>query len=425
MAREATRAPLTGDVQRELAIAWHAGTPASALALRAGRDKLAEMVPLRLSPLDVSLEAGARLGQRRAAWASCGVPLAATLLASGAGSLASGGAQAALQLTSVAFLALTATHVHRLLALAQPVQGGVSVRLWLRYVTWLLTLVIALAISVTAPLSFFAEQAWSGGAPSEARLNAFLALGFVIVAAGVYLSARLCLVLPAVALQRTDELRLAWRHSRGNAAALAVLLMLPERLQWLVARALGEGTAGKLLSTTLEALALLAIAALLSVAWSRLAEPEPLAATSRGTLADLLPARWATLLLALPILLSHAWTQAQAHRELLEQRGATAQVERAAQAGERRLTASRAVREGDGARGLQLYREALELYRAAGSPEEEARTLVHIAELERQLGDEPAARDALEQALERARAAGETGLEALVQKALAAPRPAP
>lgn len=383
------------------------------------------MTPHRLSPLDVLFEAGARIGQRRAALlASGGVPLAATLLASGLGSITSGGVQAALQLTSVAFLALTAAHLHRVLAPSQPLPDGVSVRLWLRYVTWLLTLVIALAISVTAPVGFVAEQAWSGGTPSDARLNASLGVAFVIVAVGVYLNARLCLVLPAVGLQRGDELRLGWRHSRGNAAALAVLLLLPERLQWLVARALGEGAAARLLSSALEALALLAIAALLSVAWSRLAEPEASQA-SASSLATTLPARWATLLLALPILLSHAWSQAEGYRQLLEQRGNTAQVARLAQASERRHSASSALRDGDRTRSLRLYQEALELYRAAGSPQEEARTLVQIAELERALGNEPAARAAFERALERARTAGETGIEALVQKALAAPRAAP
>ncbi len=383
------------------------------------------MMRQRLSPLDGLFETAARIGQRRTALSrSAGVPLAATLLANGIGSFASGGLQAALQLTSVAFLALTAAHLQRILAPSELPAGGVSVRLWLRYVTWLLTLVITLAISVTAPVSFVAEQAWTGGAPSDAGLNVSLAVAFVIVGLGLWLSARLCLVLPAVALQRGDELRLAWRHSRGNAAALVVLLLLPERLQWLAARALGEGPAGRLLSSTLEALALLLIAALLSVAWSRLAEPESVQA-SPSSLPATLPARWATLLLAVPVLLSHSWSQAQSYRQLLEQRGSAALAARLAEAGERRLAASRALRDGDRARSLQLYQDALELYRAAPSPEEEARTLIHIAELERSLGNEPAAHAAFERALERARTAGETGIEALVQKALAAPRAEP
>jgi tetratricopeptide (TPR) repeat protein len=76
---------------------------------------------------------------------------------------------------------------------------------------------------------------------------------------------------------------------------------------------------------------------------------------------------------------------------------------------------------GDRERGLQLYREALQLYHDASNPRDEARVLVFIAELERQRGNEPAARAAFESAMERARAAGESRIEELAQKALSAP----
>ena len=212
--------------------------------------------------------------------------------------------------------------------------------------------------------------------------------------------------------------------------SLAVLLLLPERLQWLAARALGDGTAGKLLSALLEVVALAAMAALLSVGWSRLAEPSPpldrlrserLQAASSPSIALAVPAPWATFLLALPILLSHGWSQAHSYRQVLALSAETALLARSQLAGERQHSASLAVLAGERERGLQLYREALQLYRDASNPSDEARVLIFIAELERERGNEPAARAAFESALERARAAGESSIEKVAQKALSAP----
>jgi hypothetical protein len=369
----------------------------------------------RLSPLDALLEAGLRIGQRRGALQrACAVPLGATLLASGVGSLVTGSAQIVLQLSSVALVALTAAHLHRVLAPARFVAPpqlafGSSLRLWLRYLMWLLTLVITLSLAVT----WLAEQAWGSGVPSEARLYLYLGVSFAVVAVGLYLNARLCLVLPAEALQRSPALWLAWGHSRGNAAALVVLLLLPERVQWLMARRLGTSTEGKLVASLLEALLLLGIATLLSVAWSRLTEPVS-EARSR------VPAGWATVLLGLPLLLSHAWSQAESHRTLRGLRAEMAEQARSEVASQRSLEASRAVQAGDRARGVQLYREARELYRSAGNAQGEAWSLVHVAANERELGNEAAARAALESALERARVAGEVNVESIVQKELAA-----
>jgi tetratricopeptide (TPR) repeat protein len=398
------------------------------------------MTPVRLSPLDALIEAVVRIGQRRSALLrAAGVPLGAMVLATGAGSLVTGGAQVVLQLSSVALLALTAAHVHRVLcpaqpspaqpSPAQPVPGSIPLRIWLRYLVSLLTFVIGLGISVSGPLTWIADHAWSGGAPSTARLNGYLAVAFAIVAVGIYLGARLCLALPAVALQRPQVLRLAWHCSRGNAAALAVLLLLPERLHWVAARALGDDVAGSLLSALVEALVLVAIAAPLSVAWSRLVEPvqasaEPRSGASRLSLAAAVPASSATLLLAAPLLLSHIWTQAEGYQRLLALRDETVLLERAGVASERQHSASLAVIGGDRARGLELYREALELYRGASNPSGEARTLALIGALERDLGHEPEARAAFENALERARASGEASIEEHVQKVLSTAQPA-
>jgi tetratricopeptide (TPR) repeat protein len=134
----------------------------------------------------------------------------------------------------------------------------------------------------------------------------------------------------------------------------------------------------------------------------------------------LVPAPWATFLLALPILVSHAWSQAHNYRKVLAVRAETALLARSEAASERQHSASLAVLGGDRARGLQLYEEALQLYRDASNASGEARTLSLIGALERELGNEPAARAAFESALERARASGESAVEAAAQKALSA-----
>ncbi|MEY2929542.1 MAG: hypothetical protein RL033_291, partial [Pseudomonadota bacterium] len=161
------------------------------------------MTPVRLSPLDALIEAGVRVGQRRLVLLrACGLPLAATVLASGAGSLITGGGQVALQLSSVALLGLTSAQVQRVLSAGQPsaaTPSSVSVRVWLRYLAWLLTLIIGVGVGVATPLGWMAERLWSEGEPSALRLNVYLVAAFAIVVAGIYLSARLCLVLPAVA----------------------------------------------------------------------------------------------------------------------------------------------------------------------------------------------------------------------------------
>lgn len=381
------------------------------------------MTSQRLSPLDALLEAGVRIRQRREALLrSCGLALAATLLTTGAGSLLVGLAQFALQLTSVVLLALCAALVQRVLAPldspAAPLGLWATLRLWLRYLLWLLVLLVLLVLSVTEPVNRVMDVASGGKAPGDPLPSLQLALALGLVVLGLYLSARLCLVLPAVALQHGAALRQAWSRSRGNGSALVVLLLLPERLQWLIARAAGTSPAARLATALLEVLLLLGIAALLSAAWSRSSEP---AQPIRGPL----PASWATALLALPVVVSHGWSQAETHYHLLDVRGETALMLLSEAATRRQHEASRAVLDGDRSRALRLYREALELHRAAGNASGEAWTLAHIGAAERELGNEPAARAAMQSALESARAAGETNVEALVREALAKPPPSP